>query len=185
MRFSWGQAGLGLACLAGLSACEGPPAARPPPRPLAAYEGRSAHLFDDQIEAAAVGLALTEAGEPRFETEFRERTNSADAVLRVRVDTVNVRNHEGPSTTYQLGVRTLDRLGGKSPPPDPFFLEVGRDSHGLAKNFEGQLVGKTFIVFVRSFVRPDGDSELHFHFAPDNKTVEAAVREAVILDEVK
>ena len=40
------------------------------------------------------------------------------------------------------------------------------------------IVGKTFIVFVLIFGRPDGDRERHFHFAPDTKPVLAAVKEA-------
>jgi hypothetical protein len=168
-----------------LVACGGDsPEPKTPKRALPAYAGRGPFLFDDQIEARAVGLDLADPGEARFEDVFRERTRAADAVLRVRIDTVTVRN-EATGPAYQLGLRSVDRLGGKSPPADPFVVLLSRESRGLAKDFEGRLVGKTFIAFVRLFVRSDGDSELHFHFAPDTKTVEAAVREAVVLDEVK
>jgi hypothetical protein len=46
---------------------------------------------------------------------------------------------------------------------------------------EQQMVGKSLIVFVRAFVRPDGDQELHFHIGPDTKEEINAVRDAAAL----
>ena len=58
-------------------------------------------------------------------------------------------------------------------------------SLGVVKSMEGQLVGKTLAVFVKAFARPDGDRDIHFHASADGADVAAAVKEAVILDEVK
>jgi hypothetical protein len=50
---------------------------------------------------------------------------------------------------------------------------------------EARLIGLAFVAFVREFVRPDGDHEVHFHFAPDTKDVKLAVGDALILGELK
>jgi hypothetical protein len=52
------------------------------------------------------------------------------------------------------------------------------------KNFESRLVGYAFIAFVREFVRPDGDRDIHFHLAPDTKDVKNAVGDALTAYEI-
>ena len=82
-----------------------------------------------------------------------------------------------------MGLRTLEKLAGPFPPAETFELNVGTasPSAGLLKGLEGQIVGKTFVAFVRAFVRPDGDQELHFHLAADSKIEVASVRDAAVL----
>jgi hypothetical protein len=160
--------------------CGGPPA-NGPQRPLPTYAGHAAELFDDAIEAKALGLDLETAQNPRNDARLRERAEVGDAVLRVRVSTVSAKE-EDVGSRYLLGFETLDKLGGAFPPSPQFTLIVDKSgsSLGIVKAFGARLVGKSFIAFVRLFVRADGDTELHFHLAPDSKEEIAAVRDATV-----
>jgi hypothetical protein len=169
----------------GVAAC-GPIGGGPgsPTRPLPAYAGHASDLFDDGIEPAAVGLDFDKGYSPKADPLLRERAQVSDAVLRIRIATVTGKK-DGPESTYQLGLHTLEKLTGDNPPPTDFTVGVNRssESHGILKNFEGRLVGAPFIAFVREFVRADGDREIHFHLSPDTADVKAAVANAVILGE--
>src|SRR5688572_5199258 len=156
-----------------------------PTRPLPGYSGHSADLFNDQIEPAAVGLDFDRGYSPRSDPNLRERAQTGDAVVRVKVTTVTAKK-DGPDAVYQIGLRTVETINGKHPPPPDFTVTITKasESHGIMKNFESRLVGYAFIAFVREFVRPDGDREVHFHLAPDTKEVKNAVNEALVLTEV-
>lgn len=153
-------------------------------RPLPAYAGRAADLFDDSIDPAAVGMDFDKGYTPRADPMLRERAQTSDAVLRVKISTVTGKT-DGPEVTYQLGLHTVEKMTGANPPPADFTVAVSKssESHGILKNFEGRLVGYPFVAFVREFVRPDGDHEVHFHLSPDTKEVKAAVNDAVVLGE--
>jgi hypothetical protein len=172
---------IGLLLAASVSCDPLPPAARPA-RPLPTYAGHAAELFDDSIEPAAVGLSLEGRVDPHVDRGLRERTQVGDAVVRVRATTVTAKQEES-GTRYVMGLRTLELVAGPFPPGNTF--EVGVDqkspSVGLLKGMENQIVGKTFIAFVRAFVRADGDTEVHFHLAPDTKEEVAAVKDAAAL----
>ncbi len=157
-----------------------------PSRPLAAYGGRQADLFDDSIEPAAVGLDFDKGYSPRGDKALRERAQVGDAVLRVRVATVTAKT-DGPEVVYQLGLHTAEKLTGKNPPETDFNVQIDKKSeaHGILKNFESRLVGYSFVAFVREFSKPGGERELHFHLAPDSKEVKLAVGDAVLLGELK
>ena len=158
-----------------------------PSRPLPSWAGHATELFDDAIEPRALGLELDRgAGSPASDPMLRERSQVGDAVLRVRVDTVTATD-DGVNARYDIGLRTLEKLAGENPPPEQFGVRVDKSSpaSGLLRSFDTRLGGKTFIVFVREFVRPDGDTEWHFHFAKDDKLVASAVRDAVALGDAK
>jgi hypothetical protein len=154
-------------------------------RPLPAYSGHATELFDDAIEPKAVGLELEQASSPKSDPRFRERAQVSDVVVRARVSTVTGKV-EGPETTYQVGFKVLDTLTGHHPVGDEFTVRFDKNSpsSGILKSFEGRLVGKTMVVFVRAFVRPDADHELHLHASADSTDVVAAVKEAVALEEL-
>lgn len=180
---------LGSAVLVVASAgagCGGGPDPSAPSRPLPTYAGRAAELFDDTIEPAAVGLDFDRGYTPRSDALLRERTQLGDAVLRVRVSTVTATN-DGPASAYQVGLQIVEKLAGEHPPPAPFTVRIDKtsESHGVMRNFESRLVGYAFVAFVREFVRPDGDRDIHFHLAPDSKEVRAAVTDAVALGALK
>jgi hypothetical protein len=153
-------------------------------RPLPAYAGRAADLFDDSIDPAAVGMDFDKGYTPKADAMLRERAQTSDAVLRVKIATVTGKK-DGPEANYQLGLHIVEKMAGANPPPQDFTVAVSKssESHGILKNFEGRLVGYPFVAFVREFVRPDGDHEVHFHLSPDTKDVKAAVNDAVVLGE--
>lgn len=153
-------------------------------RPLPAYAGRAADLFDDSIDPAAVGMDFDKGYTPKADPLLRERAQVSDAVLRVKVSTVTGKK-DGPESTYQLELHTVEKMTGANAPPPDFTVSVSKSSeaHGIVKNFEARLVGYPFIAFVREFIRPDGDHEVHFHLSPDTKEVKSAVGDAVILGE--
>ena len=154
--------------------------AKGPSRPLPSYTGRMITLFDDDIEPRAVGIELSQAPQlPRTDPVLRERAQVGDATLRVRIDTVTA-NSDGVRTRHDLGLHTLEHLTGEHPPPESFSvrIEPASPSATLVKNFHDRLGGKTLVVFVREFVRADGDTELHFHASPDDPAVVQAVKDA-------
>jgi len=174
---------LGLIGLA--ASCGDGPGANDPSRTVASYQGRQADLFDDSIDPAAVGLDFDKGYAPRLDKSLRERAQVGDAVLRVRVATVTAKT-DGPESSYQLGLHTVEKLTGKNAPPTDFTLNIDKqsESHGILKNFESRLVGYAFIAFVREFSHGE-ERSVHFHLAPDTKEVKTAVGDAVLLGEFK
>jgi hypothetical protein len=153
-------------------------------RPLPAYAGRAADLFDDSIDPAGVGMDFDKGYTAKADPLLRERAQVSDAVIRVKVATVTGKK-DGPESTYQLELHTVEKMTGANPPPPDFTVTVNKasEAHGIVKNMEARLVGYPFVAFVREFVRPDGDHEVHFHLSPDTKEVKSAVGDAVILGE--
>jgi hypothetical protein len=170
-----------LTLLAGLSlwafGCGG--AGAEAKRPLPSYAGHAIELFDDGIEPRAVGLDLEQPTDPRGDALLRERAQVSDAALRVRISTLTEKQ-DGAESLFQLGVHPVETLAGPFPPTEDFVVTVRAKtpSVGIVKSLENAIVGKSFVAFIRAFVLPDGDRELHFHFAPDTKPEVAAVREA-------
>lgn len=163
--------------------------------PLSPYSGHVTELFDDVIEPAAVGYQGTDASDsPKGDALLRERTQTGDAVLRARIVTVTS-GPESQGDGWRIGFRTLETIAGKRPPEGDFtFVVEGKaPASGIVRMLEARLVGATLVVFVRQFdhVQPQedgegaGGSELHFHFAKDDKDELGAVREANLLGEVR
>lgn len=157
-----------------------------PTRPLPSWSGRAADLFDDVIEPSAVGMDYQKSYLPKSDPALRERAQVSDAVLRVKVATVTAKK-DGPEAVYQLGLHTVEKLNAKNDPGADFTVTITKasESHGIMRSFENRLVGYNFVAFVREFVRPDGDREVHFHLAPDTKEVKLAVGDALLLGELK
>jgi hypothetical protein len=178
-----------LSGLVGLVGCGGGGAqAGASKTPLPTYSGHAVELFDDIIEPGAAGLELDEGTAPAADPVLRERTQVADAVARVKVTTVTTKV-EDTGTTYQVTLRLLEVLTGKNAPPPEFTVQIPNDnaSVGIMKN-QGQTFvdqGKTFLCFVRAFVRADGDTDLHFHMGPDKPDEIKAVRDAAAQQELR
>jgi len=165
------------------------PAGRVPRRAessLPAYGGEPAELFDDGIDPAAVGLELGGSKIPPSRDEvFRERAQTADGILRARVKTVGG-TAEGPDAAFTLTLEPVERLGGKRAPTVELTFRFERTSRafGLIRSKGDALAGKTFVVFVREFAG-DPAPVWHAHLAADTKEVEAAVKEAAALRELR
>ncbi len=155
---------------------------------LPAYSGPSADEFDDAIEPHAVGLELETYASPSSDPALRKRSEAADLVVRARIATVTGESEAG-NRSYELSFKTVERLTSKkdSPIGEAFTVKIDRRSPslGVLRAMEGQLIGRTLVVFAKEFARADGEHEVHFHAAADSAAVASAVRQAVILEEVK
>lgn len=164
----------------------GGPDANSPSRPLPAYEGHQAELFDDAIDPRAVGLNLDDTKTPQTDAAVRERTQVGDAVVRARVQTVTQKRN-GDDVEYQLGFQLVEKLAGEHAPPDVFVVRFDKasPSAGIVRSLDARLGGKTFVVFVKEFKDVNGDPRFYAHVAADTKDVVAAVKDAAALSEFK
>jgi hypothetical protein len=181
-RGAFGRLSLPVVVL--LCACGG--SADSPNRPLPSYEGRSVDLFDDAIDPRAVGLNLDDTRTPQTDPIVRERTQVADAVVRVKVQTVTAKK-EGDDIQFQLGLQVVEKLGGEHELPDTFHVRIDKSSPslGILKSLDTRIGGKTFVAFVREFKGSDGEPRYYAHFSADSKDVVAAVKDAMALQEFK
>ena len=185
MLHSWARASIFVLTLSGLG-CGGAPAAGPT-RDLPPYTGHAVDLFDDAIEPQAVGLAMDDNGAPSSDRLLRERTQVADAVVRVRIDTINEKSDNGEHA-YTLTFVVLSHLTGTHDPPASFDVDVSKSTraYGIVNALGERLVSTkpTFIAFVRLFA--DGDmGTYHVHCAPDSKEEISAVSAAATLAEMR
>ncbi|MGD0674289.1 MAG: cobalamin ABC transporter substrate-binding protein [Polyangiaceae bacterium] len=145
-------------------------------------------LFDDAIEPTAVGYELDSALPPTQSPVLRERTQTADAVIRARVVTVTS-TPEDSGRSFQIGLRTLEGLAGSQGPAAlTLHIRETDPAAGIVRAAESHLIGLTVIAFLRQFRARDHatpDGQLHFHIGPDSKAELRAVREAVLLGEVR
>jgi len=177
-----------LLALAGvLAAGCGGKGANGPGREYPPYTGHPVDLFDDGIDAVAVGYQLEAGPPPATDAKLRERVQTGDAILRARVVTVTSKKEDN-GRSWQLGLHALGVLAGTAPPPDDFTLDVESTDPGAGtvKAFEANLVGATFVVAVRTFARPGapGESDMHFHLSADKADVLDAVKQAALLQQV-
>jgi hypothetical protein len=174
-----------LLALVALSACHGKPKPKeaddegPPP-----YDGQLRDLFDDEIDPAAVGLAM-DGSSPANDPLLRLRCQAADIVAQLKVQTVT-RDSVGAKTTFVLALQV------GQPPLMPSKMEERHvelsinpemGSFGIVQNLEASLRGKTFIGFVKRF-RSDDGPVLHWHLTADNEDVAQVVHEVKVLEDL-
>lgn len=162
---------LAVIALVGLAAtgCAGSQA----PRPLASYGAHFATLFDDGIDGSAVGFAgESKSYRPKADPLFRARVEAADGVVRLKVVTISAKA-DSTGTSYILSCRVEQKLAGAHAPTGDIELRVSSKapSAGILRSLSESVVGMHFVAFLRDFVRPDGEKETHFHFAPDTPIV--------------
>lgn len=156
-------------------------------RPLPAYAGPTANLFDDSVEPSAVGLDFDQSYDAMKDRPFRERLRQADGVLRVRIATVSSKTGSEDDPSFTFHVQPLEKLHGQYPPDEPFDVAISPRSStlGVFKHLEHKLVGATFIAFTKDYRPPGGEPETHVHLAPDTAAVRKAVSDLVALDSLQ
>jgi hypothetical protein len=168
-----------------MSGCGGArPTAPVVPRSYPPYTGEAAHLFDDGIDANAVGLADV-AVDPRTDVRLRGRAQGAEVVGRVRVSTVTVDSIKG-KPNYRLILALLDRpIARRGINEDHLEISIRSSSpgFGIAKWLDTGLIGLTFVGFFHRFADTD-EAELRFHLSADRPDVLSAVRDASVLSEL-
>ena len=128
----------------GATGCEeGPPARTVAGSGLPKWEARPRQIFDDNIDAAAVGLSM-DGPSPRSDAFLRERAQTADVVARVRINTVTV-DSVGEQHNYHLGIQVgVPTLTEARVPDRAFELSIRPTSgaFGIAKAFDSRLRGQ-------------------------------------------
>ncbi|MEZ4441741.1 MAG: cobalamin ABC transporter substrate-binding protein [Polyangiaceae bacterium] len=176
------RAPLSLLALSVLVACGSEPAT--PPTALPPYEGQQQVLFDDNIDPAAVGLAM-EGVMPAQDPMLRSRAIDADVTARMRVQTVT-RDSVGAKTIYTINLQVgQPTLMPAELDQQTFELRVDQEcrAFGLIQSMENQLRAKTFIGFVRRFAG-EGAPEIHWHLTADTPEVAQVIAEIAVLEEV-
>jgi hypothetical protein len=150
---------------------------------MPAYTGRAVELFDNGIEASAVGFNLDREGAPMADNRLRERAQVCDGVVRARVVTVTSKQEE-TGLSWQIGLHTVEKLAGSRAPDGDFTLTVRETdpAAGILRAFDARFIGVHLVAFVRAFAPAEADSEpdVHFHIGPDQKDEVDAVRAAVV-----
>lgn len=148
------------------------------------YAGHAADLFDDKIDAEAVGLANVDV-KPRNDPVLHERVNQAEAIGRLRVSTVTVDKIAG-QPLYHVSFVVVTPLVNKDFPDNRIELSIGprSPSFGIVKWLDTRLIGRTFIGFVRRYAGAE-EPVIRFHLSADSPDVVAAVHEATTLGDLK
>jgi len=182
---------LDFSCLSGLAlllaltpvACGGRPASSPSPQNLPVYAGNATQLFDDRIDATAVGLADVSEN-PRTDPVLRARVQNAEVVARARVSTVTI-DSVGGRPVYRLRFTFVEppvvaRFAGEQ-----IEIAVRDDSpaFGIVKWLDTKLIGYSFVAFFHRFAG-NSEPEVRFHLSPDDPQVVSAVRDASALSEL-
>ena len=148
------------------------------------YDGQLRELFDDHINPAAVGLAM-DGGSPANDPLLRLRSQAADIVARMKVQTVT-RDSVGAKTTFVLAMQV------GQPPLMPAKMEEhsielsitpDMGAFGIVQSLEAKLRGHTFVGFVKRFEGDDGPV-LHWHLTADDPEVAQVVQEVKVLEEL-
>jgi hypothetical protein len=154
------------------------------PTSFAPYTGRAVELFDDKIDAAAVGLA-TVNNSPKNDPVLHDRVTGAEAIARMRVSTVTV-DMAGGQPTYHVNIEIAASIVSRGFSENHIELSIGPSSpsFGIVKWLDTRIIGRTFIGFVRRFAGTD-EPVVRFHLSADTADVLSAVREAAALADLK
>lgn len=171
-------AALGVGCGADSSSRPATPA-----RPLPAWQGRMAELFDDRIDRAP---STSDFGLADSKKTLWERTEASDFVIRIKVRSLTSEGSERYSRS-QLGVAIQgDPIVGERPPWESIELTVGPTSPALAviRLLDMQLVNQTFVMFFKRFSGASGE-EPHWYMTVESPALIRTVQEAHLLSEVR
>jgi hypothetical protein len=185
LSFSPQTLALGLALLWASCGPGAAPGARAvDPGSFSAYTGHAVELFDDKIDAAAVGLATINTN-PKSDPVLHERVTQAEAIARMRVSTVTV-DMVGGQPTYHVSIELVASIVSKGFSENRVELSIGPSSpsFGIVKWLDTRIIGRTFVGFIRRFAGAE-EPIVRFHLSADTADVLSAVREAAALADLK
>lgn len=152
---------------------------------LVPYEAFLARVFDDVIEPGALAPTAS-AGSPNRPL-LEERTRTAHSVSRVRVQTVTSDKVDGAPVYHLTLVAVGDPIAKSALPERRVELVIDRvtPAFGVARAFDNQLVGRSFIGFFRWFspMAEDDEPRVHWHLSPDDPDLVASIREMSLASE--
>ena len=181
---------VGFLVLILVGSCITSPAAPPPGRsPLRApveYSGLLTLLFDNEFESGVLGYRANEIVPTRPDRTLRERIEDSDSVVRARIATVTA-SCDDSGCGWQLDLEVLQTLAGAARRGDRIVLRVGPTdpSASLLRRLDTQLVERTVVFFLRTFLGTDREDRVCFHASPDRPDELAAVRTATLLNEAR
>lgn len=148
-----------------------------------AWEGHGRDLFDDQVDPEAVGVQTG-----NVDPLLAERARQSELVGRVQIRTLSSEGAVDGDRRVSLTLALLPPPLATPKVPDTkidLLVDPSSPSYRLVKNMDTALQGKTFVGFFYRFGTPSGEPQWRFHLAADTPAVVEAVRQAVILAELR
>jgi len=143
------------------------------PSSLPRFGPADAVLFDGRL---VLEPALEHADRARAAAKLHERARIADAVLRVRVQTVT-RASVNLGVLYTVTVEPLAPALAGDFTPGPISLSVSQDDPAFSslRLLGARLVAKTLVLFLKSYSGGPGQVTLRWHAEPDSADLQARV----------
>jgi len=169
-----------LALALGSGAACGPaavPVAVPVAEGLPEYTGEEAVVFDDVIDLTIFGRAASIR--PHEDPKLAERVRTADSVLIAKIATVTSDRGQSTSPDYQLAFRPLAPALTGATPTELVVVNVTQNSpsYQFVLLTDAGLIGRVVVIAFKRY-KESGGTVLHWHVAPDNQEVRAAIEQA-------
>jgi len=171
-----------------LGAC-GPSSAgaKGPSRPISAWAGEDATLFDDGIDIGAFAGPGSGSANADDEAAIPARVYKGDGVVLAKVIGVNS-EPVGDKNRYRLELVVEGEPFAGAKPPSPFELKIepGAPAFGAIRSQEAQLIGKKLVVYFRRYASEEQEEAItHFHLSPDTPRVLSLVKDAATRKKVE
>lgn len=166
-----------LLLLFGAGACSPSPAAPETPDEVAElppYDAEAAEVFDDSIAPEIFGFRVDRSN-LMSDKALAQRVREAERIQEVRLTTIQ-QDKMGSVLRYVLLVSPVAApLAGESIPAD-YEVRVGAGSPSLSliRSMDVELVGKRFILFLKSF-RKANQLVVHFRGEPNSDAFRTAI----------
>lgn len=175
-----------IALVLGLGACgAGNAGAQGPSRPISAWAGDEATLFDDGIDIGTFSTPGSGGSNTDDEAAISPRVYKADGVVLAKVIGVN-NEPVGDKNRFRLELVVDGEPISGAKPPSPFELKIEPTSpaFGAIRSQDAQLIGKKLVIYFRRYA---GDEEAitHFHISPNSPKVMSLVKDAATRKKVE
>jgi hypothetical protein len=143
------------------------------------YTAEEAVVFDDTIDLTVFGRAPSIR--PHEDPKLPERVRNADTVIIAKIATVTSDRGQASSPDYQLAFRPLAPALRGATPDELVVVNVGPNSpsYQFVLLTDSGLIGRVVVLFFKRY-KEAGGSALHWHVAPDNQEVRAAIEQALV-----
>jgi hypothetical protein len=156
------------------------PVAVPVTEGLPEYTGEEAAVFDDVIDLTVFGRAPSIR--PHEDPKLAERVRTADSVLVTKIATVTSDRGQSTSPTYQLAFRPLAPALTGATPTELVVVNItpNSPSYQFVLLTDSGLIGRVVVLAFKRY-KEAGGGVLHWHVAPDNQEVRAAIEQAKLV----
>jgi hypothetical protein len=161
--------------------------AKGPSRPISAWAGDEATLFDDGIDIGTFSQPGSGGANADDEAAIPSRVYKADGTVLAKVIGVNS-EPMGDKNRYRLELVVEGNPLSGAMPPSPFELKVEPSSpaFGAIRSQDAQLIGKKLVVYFRLYASEDQDEAItHFHISPNTPRVMSIVQDTATKKKVE